>query len=148
MSSRLIIKKIALRKWLRCVCFASCEVHWSALRGLVSLFWKWDAELRSCREQWYGASLDRQAVGMANLHLSLEGCGCHLAFWAFVLCENSKMRLPLSLFAPFQKGLKNVFDEAILAALEPPEPKKTRRCVLLWTSLHSPFCKSWCLMSY
>ncbi|TRZ25240.1 hypothetical protein HGM15179_001926 [Zosterops borbonicus] len=26
-----------------------------------------------------------------------------------------------------QKGLKNVFDEAILAALEPPEPKKTRR---------------------
>ncbi|XP_010216806.1 PREDICTED: cell division control protein 42 homolog, partial [Tinamus guttatus] len=30
-----------------------------------------------------------------------------------------------------QKGLKNVFDEAILAALEPPEPKKTRRCVLL-----------------
>lgn len=41
------------------------------------------------------------------------------------------MRLPLSLSAPFQKGLKNVFDEAILAALEPPEPKKTRRCVLL-----------------
>uniref|UniRef100_A0A8D2GNY9 Cell division control protein 42 homolog n=1 Tax=Urocitellus parryii TaxID=9999 RepID=A0A8D2GNY9_UROPR len=30
-----------------------------------------------------------------------------------------------------QKGLKNVFDVAILAALEPPEPKKSRRCVLL-----------------
>ncbi|KAF0035709.1 hypothetical protein F2P81_011021 [Scophthalmus maximus] len=30
-----------------------------------------------------------------------------------------------------QKGLKNVFDEAILAALEPPEPKKRRKCVLL-----------------
>ncbi|KAL6482737.1 hypothetical protein MHYP_G00076090 [Metynnis hypsauchen] len=30
-----------------------------------------------------------------------------------------------------QKGLKNVFDEAILAALEPPEPKKKRKCVLL-----------------
>uniref|UniRef100_A0A2K5DUD8 Cell division control protein 42 homolog n=1 Tax=Aotus nancymaae TaxID=37293 RepID=A0A2K5DUD8_AOTNA len=30
-----------------------------------------------------------------------------------------------------QKGLKNVFDEEILAALEPPEPKKGRRCVLL-----------------
>ena len=30
-----------------------------------------------------------------------------------------------------QKGLKNVFDEAILAALEPPEPVKRRRCVLL-----------------
>lgn len=42
-----------------------------------------------------------------------------------------KMRPPLFLFAPFQKGLKNVFDEAILAALEPPEPKKSRRCVLL-----------------
>ena len=38
------------------------------------------------------------------------------------------------------KGLKNVFDEAILAALEPPEPKKSRRCVLLWTHLQSPFC--------
>lgn len=30
-----------------------------------------------------------------------------------------------------QKDLKNVFDEATLAALEPPEPKKSRRCVLL-----------------
>lgn len=32
------------------------------------------------------------------------------------------------LFLNFQKGLKNVFDEAILAALEPPEPTKKRRC--------------------
>lgn len=30
-----------------------------------------------------------------------------------------------------QKGLKNVFDEAILAALEPPEPVKRRKCVIL-----------------
>ena len=30
-----------------------------------------------------------------------------------------------------QMGLKNVFDEAILAALEPPEPAKKRRCALL-----------------
>jgi cell division control protein 42 len=30
-----------------------------------------------------------------------------------------------------QKGLKNVFDEAILAALEPPEPPKRRRCHIL-----------------
>uniref|UniRef100_A0A2K5RYJ6 Cell division cycle 42 n=1 Tax=Cebus imitator TaxID=2715852 RepID=A0A2K5RYJ6_CEBIM len=30
-----------------------------------------------------------------------------------------------------QKGLNNVFDEAILAALEPPELTKSRRCVLL-----------------
>ncbi|RDD44189.1 Cell division control protein 42-like protein [Trichoplax sp. H2] len=30
-----------------------------------------------------------------------------------------------------QKGLKNVFDEAILAALEPPEEKKKKKCVLL-----------------
>ena len=30
-----------------------------------------------------------------------------------------------------QKGLKNVFDEAILAALEPPEPVKKRRCNIL-----------------
>lgn len=91
-------------------------------------------------------SSGKEALGMAYFHVSLEGCGCHLAFWGFCLCENSKIRLALSLFAPFQKGLKNVFDEAILAALEPPEPKKTRRCVLLWTSLHSPFCKAgvWC----
>lgn len=30
-----------------------------------------------------------------------------------------------------QKGLKNVFDEAILAALEPPEQPKKRKCRLL-----------------
>ena len=30
-----------------------------------------------------------------------------------------------------QKGLKNVFDEAILAALEPPEQTKKRKCTLL-----------------
>lgn len=30
-----------------------------------------------------------------------------------------------------QKGLKNVFDEAILAALEPPEQPKKRKCNLL-----------------
>jgi len=30
-----------------------------------------------------------------------------------------------------QKGLKNVFDEAILAALEPPEQPKKRKCALL-----------------
>lgn len=30
-----------------------------------------------------------------------------------------------------QKGLKNVFDEAILAALEPPVPSKKRKCILL-----------------
>ena len=30
-----------------------------------------------------------------------------------------------------QKGLKNVFDEAILAALEPPEPPKRRKCIIL-----------------
>jgi len=30
-----------------------------------------------------------------------------------------------------QKGLKNVFDEAILAALEPPEQKPRRKCCLL-----------------
>ena len=30
-----------------------------------------------------------------------------------------------------QKGLKNVFDEAILAALEPPEQPKKKKCALL-----------------
>lgn len=35
------------------------------------------------------------------------------------------------IFYCLQKGLKNVFDEAILAALEPPEPVKKRKCVIL-----------------
>ncbi|OWZ38599.1 cell division control protein 42 [Cryptococcus neoformans c8] len=30
-----------------------------------------------------------------------------------------------------QKGLKNVFDEAIVAALEPPVVKKTKKCLIL-----------------
>ncbi|KAJ2160533.1 Rho GTPase [Coemansia sp. RSA 552] len=30
-----------------------------------------------------------------------------------------------------QKGLKNVFDEAIVAALEPPAPKKNKKCLIL-----------------
>ena len=30
-----------------------------------------------------------------------------------------------------QKGIKNVFDEAILAALEPPEQPKKKKCVLV-----------------
>ncbi len=30
-----------------------------------------------------------------------------------------------------QKGLKNVFDEAIVAALEPPVIKKSKKCVIL-----------------
>ena len=30
-----------------------------------------------------------------------------------------------------QKGLKNVFDEAILAALEPPTKQEKRKCALL-----------------
>ena len=38
-----------------------------------------------------------------------------------------------------QKGLENALDEAILAALEPPDPKKSWGSVLLWTSLQSPF---------
>ncbi|KAH9399038.1 Rho GTPase [Tyrophagus putrescentiae] len=30
-----------------------------------------------------------------------------------------------------QRGLKNVFDEAILAALEPPQPKRKRKCTII-----------------
>ena len=30
-----------------------------------------------------------------------------------------------------QKGLKNVFDEAIIAALEPPKKEKKKTCILL-----------------
>jgi cell division control protein 42 len=37
----------------------------------------------------------------------------------------------LHILFTLQKGLKNVFDEAILAALEPPEPAKKKRCKIL-----------------
>lgn len=31
-----------------------------------------------------------------------------------------------------QKGLKNVFDEAIISALDPPSTKKSKKCLLIW----------------
>lgn len=36
------------------------------------------------------AAESRQALGMANLHVSLEGCGYHLAFWGFVCVKTQK----------------------------------------------------------
>ncbi len=50
--------------------------------------------------------------------------------WPVCVCLAPSLSLCVCLCS--QKGLKNVFDEAILAALEPPEPKKKRKCVLLW----------------
>ncbi|KAL7978607.1 hypothetical protein Chor_005589 [Crotalus horridus] len=47
------------------------------------------------------------------------------------LCSACLSFLPPKIYFVRKKGLKNVFDEAILAALEPPEPKKSRRCALL-----------------
>lgn len=41
------------------------------------------------------------------------------------------MKNKKNFFKILQKGLKNVFDEAILAALEPPEPTKKRKCKFL-----------------
>ena len=49
--------------------------------------------------------------------------------WNDALNENCTN--PDIFFFTLQKGLKNVFDEAILAALEPPEPKKSRKCQVL-----------------
>ena len=40
-------------------------------------------------------------------------------------------RLPTHTSHALQKGLKNVFDEAILAALEPPQDKPKKRCSCL-----------------
>ena len=58
--------------------------------------------------------------------------------WQEVLTNdgNSSINSPVNnqtivLLYILQKGLKNVFDEAILAALEPPEPKKNKRCLVL-----------------
>lgn len=46
--------------------------------------------------------------------------------WDYIL-----IFLSLSPFVFYQRGLKNVFDEAILAALEPPETKSKKKCILL-----------------
>lgn len=55
---------------------------------------------------------------------------CNLLFCKTYLIEIILIVLIL-IFYFLQKGLKNVFDEAILAALEPPEPVKKRKCVIL-----------------
>lgn len=47
-----------------------------------------------------------------------------------VFCISLSLSHLLSLLLN-QRGLKNVFDEAILAALEPPETKTKRKCLLL-----------------
>jgi len=46
---------------------------------------------------------------------------------------HSKMHLSFLFFfhCRLQRGLKNVFDEAILAALEPPQPKRKRKCTII-----------------
>lgn len=63
-----------------------------------------------------------------NYHIySQELCHCTTTMTEFFTNVKYIMIGNLSL----QKGLKNVFDEAILAALEPPEPVKRRKCVLL-----------------
>lgn len=49
-----------------------------------------------------------------------------LIFSSFLLFINA-----CDVRSALQKGLKNVFDEAILAALEPPEVPKKRRCKFL-----------------
>lgn len=41
------------------------------------------------------------------------------------------LNIYIKYLSKFQKGLKNVFDEAILAALEPPEQPKKRKCKFL-----------------
>jgi len=52
--------------------------------------------------------------------------------WLFcVACLIAFILIALIFIFCLQKGLKNVFDEAILAALEPPEPVKKRKCVIL-----------------
>lgn len=47
------------------------------------------------------------------------------------LAKDLKAALYVECSALTQKGLKNVFDEAILAALEPPEDNKKGKCMLL-----------------
>lgn len=63
-----------------------------------------------------------------------------LEWMCIVMCGNELDEMGRggdSRFSPYpngfiiQKGLKNVFDEAILAALEPPQQEKKRKCVIL-----------------
>jgi len=62
---------------------------------------------------------------MSDALLSLIVLGSYMTWLRFFLIAL------ILIFYYLQKGLKNVFDEAILAALEPPEPVKKRKCVIL-----------------
>lgn len=63
-----------------------------------------------------------ECSALTQVIISFEGSG---RFWISQFFDNNTE------FEMLQKGLKNVFDEAILAALEPPEPVKKRKCTLL-----------------
>lgn len=65
----------------------------------------------------------------ALTQVRLRCVDCHVSI-QLVKKDSCQKRLISNLF-PTQRGLKNVFDEAILAALEPPEPKPRRRCTIL-----------------
>lgn len=56
---------------------------------------------------------------------------CLIYFYFCVILYFLKKQVTILKFSS-QKGLKNVFDEAILAALEPPEPKRRKKCNVLW----------------
>lgn len=58
----------------------------------------------------------------------------------WMLCVNSGKKsvvlhsFPILFSSNLQRGLKNVFDEAILAALEPPPAKRKNKCTIVWSS--------------
>ena len=88
-------------------------VHGAHLIGRYLFRWWLGVEQATSHIIWINADSIHQL-----LYAALEGDELTTCFTSY--------------FCDFQKGLKNVFDEAILAALEPPEePMKKKECVLL-----------------
>lgn len=139
-----------MSKWYMCL-FASCDIHWSAksfLKGPLSHSWTSAPLLLNCwilpvpflDKTWGSEMIVLRFRVVFNVSFFANSWGFEWFKFDLQLYYTEYQTGHFFLSTPFQKGLKNVFDEAILAALEPPEPKKSRRCVLLWTSLQSPFC--------
>lgn len=99
---------------------------------------------RFTRWEWYFGKVGKEQTKTDNIRARreigkrIEGCQiCWMLgidtsmYFFFILTSAQQIIINIICLLSLQKGLKNVFDEAILAALEPPEPAKKKRCKIL-----------------